>query len=552
MSFYGDLASIGLKDLFQNLEQAQRTGTLTIEGAGEPTLIFIEAGKVSMLAASSRPPLVKALVRHGVITAKQLETARSKRKGSRRSLGETLQVIGALSAERLEKTAAAILTEDICNLLVRIEAGTFRFREGGPPSRVFDPEERRLGLSLAMNPLLLEAARRQDHWDMVRRVIPADSMHFVAVEPVRVPEGVENSEIAEQLLRRLDGTRSVQEIVQTFGIHSFVAHCVLAQLVRERAVKMVDADALSRVAGDLAGKDPARALEMVRRARETEPRNVELLELEARLCEETRDTSGAAAVTKVMAHLRLEAGEKELARGLLERAMILDPADTAVREKALALEIEEGRDEDAMRDGRALAELYRAPGLHARVAEVLQQLLEVDPDSLELRLEWAQARTAAGDPKDAVSELLRAGKALVSQEKYADAGSLFAAVLEIEPGNEHALRFREKLESEAFVLRKERMRQLRRRLRTAVAALLLVTLGFFEMWARVETAEATTEISRERWIETEQYDAAAGRLREVQQRFWFTPARFLELRTQIEAYEARQAEIADPPLDPSD
>ena len=373
MSFYGDLASIGLSDLLQNLEQARRTGTLTVSAGGDETLIYLREGKVAMLTSPARPPLVESLVRHSVITMKQLESARSRRKGTRRSLGETLGTIGAIEADKLQKSARAVLTEDLCSLLVRAE-GSFRFREGDPPARVFDPEERRLNLSLPMNPVLLEAARRKDHWELVRRAIPSDSMHFVAVDRERVPEGVDHEEVARQLLARLDGSRSVAEVVSTFGVHSFLAHCTLAQLIKERAVRTVESSDLARFAAEIKTSDPKRALQIVRRARETEPRNPNLLLLEADLCEALEDNSGAAAATKILAHIHLEKGENERGRKLLAKAVAFDPDDTAVWEKSLGLAIMEGRIDDAIKEGMGLVGLYRAPGLHSRASEVLEKL----------------------------------------------------------------------------------------------------------------------------------------------------------------------------------
>jgi len=543
MSFYGDLASIGLGDLLQNLEQSQRTGVLTITVGGEETLIHLKDGKVSMVASASRLPLVESLVRHAVITPKQLESAKSRRKGTRRSLGEALQTIGAITPEKLLDTAKAILTEDLCTLLVRAE-GSFRFREGDPPPRVFDPEERRLEIRLPMNPVLLEAARRKDHWEVVRRVIPSDSMHFVAADKDRIPEGIEHPEIAKRLLARLDGTRSVAEVVATFGVHSFIAHCVLAQLVRERVVREVASEDLARTAAEIKGKDPKRALAIVRRARETEPRNPELLALESELCAAVGDRAGAAAAAKVMAHIHLEKGDRERGRALLAQAVELEPEDTAVREKSLSLAIEEERKDDAIREGIALVALYRAPGLHARAAETLEKLLGISPESIEIQLEWARSRTAAGDPKAAVAELLKWGKAQVAQENYSQAGRLFEGALDIEPKNEVARRCHEAVKTHRYRERRERNRRFLRRLRAAVASALLLALFIVEMWARWDYAEATREISAEKLIEHGEYEAVRERIRALEERYWFTPMRFIELRTQLENLEARIAEGA--------
>ncbi|MGA1532959.1 MAG: DUF4388 domain-containing protein [Planctomycetota bacterium] len=546
MSFYGDLASIGLGDLLQNLEQARRSGTLTMSKNGAETLLHIEEGRVALLRAPGRPPLVEALVLHGVVSADQLAAARGRRRGTRRSIGECLVAAGVVDDVALVGAAESILTEDLCTLLIQAE-GSFRFREGGPPPRIFDPEERRLDLRVSLQPVLLEAARRRDHWEMVRRVIPSDSMHLVAIDPEHVPDSIESPELARELMARLDGSTSVAEVVGPEGPRSFLAHCVLAQLVKERAVRAVEAADLAQLAGLLRSSDPARALEIVSRARETEPRNPALLELEVGLCEELGDERRAASAAKLLAHLHLERGESEVGRALLEKATRLDPEDTAVRERSLHLAIEEGRVEEAIEQGLALVELYRAPGLHARASEVLLLLRELRPADPDLAQEWARSQTEAGDPRTAVVELLRLGKAAVGRADDGGALALFLAALEIEPSNETALRYREQLEADRFRLRRQRGRLLRRRLAAAAAVALGLTLGWVEMRARWDVAEASTEISRSRWIEEERYERAHQRLQEIADRYWFTPTRHLELRVQLKNLEERIAERAPGP-----
>ncbi len=541
MSFYGDLSSIGLSDLLQNLEQAQRTGTLTVSAGGDETQIYLRQGRVSMLASPGRSLLMESLVRQSVITARQFESARTRRKGSRKSLGETLESLGVLTAEQMRQYSEGLLTEDLCTLLVCAE-GSFRFREGDPPARVFDPEERRLNLQLPMNPVLIEAARRKDHWELVRRVIPTDSMHFVAHDRSRIPDEIEHPEVAKQILANLDGTRSVDEVVQGFGPHSFLAHCVLAQLVRDRLVRSVDSEDLAKSALDLREADPERALQLVRRARETEARNPQLLSLEAELCETIGDNGGAATATKILAHIHLEKGDSESGRSLLEKAVTLDPDDTALWEKTLGLAIDDDRIDDAIREGLALVELYRAPGLHSRATEVLSRLREVRPESIDLQLEWAKSLTMAGDSKTAVAELLRVGKSLVSHEAYVEAERVFSGALDIEPGNEQARKLRDKIESNQIKDRRERNRSIRRRLRSAVMTACFLTLLFFELWARLDVAEATSQISADRLIEQRRYEEAKSRLQTIADRYWFTPTRYLELRNQLSILNERISE----------
>ncbi|MFQ5655111.1 MAG: DUF4388 domain-containing protein [Planctomycetota bacterium] len=538
MSFYGDLSSIDLGDLLQNLVSNSRTGTLTVKVDGEEHHVFLKDGHISMLAGGGRPILAQMLVSSGYLTKKQLSAIRSKRRGSRKSLGEIMAKVGAMSEEELRTAAGVMLAEDMCNLLT-IGTGEFRFGEGNPPSRVFDPEERRLNLRVAVSPLLLEAARRSDHWAMIRKVIPSDSVHFVAVDPAHPVDEYEDPALAAALLRCLDGTCSVREVASRHPQRRFQVYGVLSRFVREHLVRVAESDDLLHSAAHMALDDPRQARAIISRGLKTEPRNLELLHQEVQLAEKVGDNEGAASALKVIAHLKLEAEEKEKARAMLEQARELAPQDTTIWERCFALSVEEERHEDAVREGLELVRLYRAPGLHGKAREVLDRLVDMKPDSMELRLELARTQVDTGASKEAVRSLARHGKLLVSRESYAQARFCYEAILEIEPSNEGARRCTELIDSQSFKRRREGRRRVVRRLTMATVSLLLGILFIFELTARLDLAEATSGISRDRLIEKRRYNEAIERYRQINLRHPLSPTRFLDVRRRIEDLEEK-------------
>ncbi|MBZ0154059.1 MAG: DUF4388 domain-containing protein, partial [Planctomycetes bacterium] len=75
MTVSGDLATIDLADLLQNIEGHSRTGTLTLlSDAGEARLFFRD-GRVAMLARDGRTPFVDMLVATGHVTQRRLDGA---------------------------------------------------------------------------------------------------------------------------------------------------------------------------------------------------------------------------------------------------------------------------------------------------------------------------------------------------------------------------------------------------------------------------------------------------------------------------------------------
>ena len=85
----------------------------------------------------------------------------------------------SLAPAALHAIAEDCLSEDGANLIASAH-GEFEFISGEVPAKGFDPDEASLRLSLAVQPLLFEAAKRSDHWAEIRKFLPTDSLHFQA------------------------------------------------------------------------------------------------------------------------------------------------------------------------------------------------------------------------------------------------------------------------------------------------------------------------------------------------------------------------------------
>lgn len=543
MSFYGDLKSIHLADLLQNFETHGLTGTLSLVGSKGERQLYLKRGKVMLLAATDRPALLTTLERQGFLDAKDLTAARNRRKGTGKSLGEVLVQSGAITEEALRSAASTILTEDLCDLVATAD-GEFKFKEGKPAARVFDPEERRLELAIPVGPLLLEAARRTDEWDRIRKEVPSDSVHFVRCHGAEPPSELEGQPLAAGLLEIADGTRSARELVEVFPQQRFLAFQILAQLVRAHCVRAIEADDLVDMANRFAAEDPSRALALVRSGLEASPHHLVLLGLQASLAEQLGDVEGAASALKLIAHLKREDADQGSSRDALTQAKRLTPTDPSVWERSYSLAREQGRSDDARADGLQLVQLYREPGLHAKAREVLEQLLIDNPEHVDLCREYARTLVDCGEVREAVRSLHRVAKQLLSKERYAEARQCYGEVLAIAPSDEDALRSIELIESEAFVHRRARRRSFARRVALAAAFALMVVGGFFEGWARIDYASAETRISEKRFIEDRRYRDAMRCYLEVMERhplsptgLYLAPRRVRELETKADLHD---------------
>src|SRR5262245_17590096 len=139
MGLQGDLSTLDLTSLLQNLEGARKSGFLTVgDGDGEPTHLYFDAGQLALVAYPGRSSLVDFLVAAGAVAPAKLDLAK---KHKRRGHGPCAALVesGAISAEKLAEIATARLTDDACEVLAA-GARKFEFTEAEKPPDVFDPD----------------------------------------------------------------------------------------------------------------------------------------------------------------------------------------------------------------------------------------------------------------------------------------------------------------------------------------------------------------------------------------------------------------------------
>jgi tetratricopeptide (TPR) repeat protein len=540
MTVSGDLATIDLADLLQNIQVHSRTGTLNLVSEEGEAKVFFRDGNIAMLSSDRRAPLADQLVAAGLVSARKLEAAQKKQRGSRRCVAEVLVGARVLTAEELKTAAEDFLSEDVANLIASAR-GEFRFTENGEPSG-FDPDETSLQLALPVAPLILEATRRVDHWVEIRKYLPTDSMHFIAREGARCRAEADDAEMAEQILGALDGSRSVREVADLFPNRRFLCYKLLADLVRDRTARAAGAEDLLQLALAAEADDPARARRLARCALDSEPHNLEALAVEARLCEQLGDPAASAEARKLAAHLQLEAGHTEEALSELEHAKRLTPADPNLWERTLAVAIAQGRREDALRDGLQLVGIYRVPGLHVRARDVLERLLRVEPDDPTLHVEYARCLVDCGQSHEAVKHLTRRGKTLIARQAYHPARAMYEEIVDIEPGNREAALSIEMIDKEIFAYRRERKRRMIRLCMTVCCVAVFGAAAGVEAVARRAFLETQSLISRERMIEQMQYVEAIALYRSMRERHPWSLTGLIDARRQIADLQDRLEE----------
>lgn len=545
MGVYGDLATLDLADLLQNIEAHRRSGTLRIRGERGESALYLLEGQVSMLASDERESVLEALISRGHVEEAALVRAERKQKdwAQDKTVGELLVQQGTLRPDELDELCRQALFEDVCDLLSRAD-GEFEFIEGRPPATTFDADERRLQLRLPVSSIVLEAARRTDHWAMIREVLPADDVHL-AVDPQLDLSECEATELVTAMLSVLDGSRSVTELMSEFPGQRFTVYEVLADLIRDGIVRELTLDEMLDRARSLCADHPDRALRIVQKALTTAPDHEGLLELEAELARHAGDPGRAAAAHQSLAELKRAQGRSDDVIQQLERARRLTPAEPSPRERLLELALEQNDVEDAIDQCIALVDLLRASGEPDRALAALEQVLVEAPDSVVLLREHARICVAVGRTEEALENLLELGRRLIARERFPEACLAFQEVLRFEPEHAEARGALDSLEDQVHRSRSRRQQnRVRRMVLATISGLVLGALGI-EVVSRLALLSAQRSISRRALIEERRYDEASEALREVTELFPWSSSALVDVPHLLEEWEDRADRVKE-------
>lgn len=219
MALVGNLRDFGLSDFLYLVDRGYKTGGLHLAYQHEMALLFFEQGK--LLLAVRRPEDVQAalLVRLGVLTAEELNRARS---GLAMSAdGTTLtQVIVEeqfVPRERLQRALQGFTEEAVYGLFAWPE-GEFRFEQNQRPAH----DTPVIPMPISVDHLIMEGVRRIDEWGRIKDRIPSTDMVARFLEQPREHlKSVQLSTTEWRLFARINGRDTLAELAQKTGMSDF-------------------------------------------------------------------------------------------------------------------------------------------------------------------------------------------------------------------------------------------------------------------------------------------------------------------------------------------
>jgi tetratricopeptide (TPR) repeat protein len=236
MAIEGPLRELGIQDVLQLLELAQKTGVLTVrsERLNDEAIVHFSKGEIVFaVRRRSTRRLGQLLIRAGKLTRGDLERALEKQRSDpTRRLAEIFVDMGLVAEEELARQLRFQMEETVYELMAW-EEGYFKFEERDEIAK------QRLLARVRVDSLLMEGARRMDEWSRLESKVPSPE-----AVPALAPAGdrdVTPLDLASdewEVLAEVDGERDVRQIAADLGRSSFDVGKTLYGLVAAGIVQV--------------------------------------------------------------------------------------------------------------------------------------------------------------------------------------------------------------------------------------------------------------------------------------------------------------------------
>jgi hypothetical protein len=407
MGFAGNLRTLSLAEVFQTLNRIQATGVLRIAREDGAREIVFGAGEIIAVAVregAERQALLRRLILDGKIDATAAATISST--GRESQVVQVLYDRGLVSAEDLSEAVERQALDELYDIATW-DHGDFVFHDAGPdaPEAVAAVDRARSRpLSININSLLMEAARRQDEFNRVSALLPADT---AVLGPAA---GAENrlktygrDYPASAVVPLVDAVRSLEDLVHDSVATRLDVYTVVAELFQKELLAVLSrADIVYHADYLLSQSDFSRAARLFRRALSEKTDDHDTAAKLASCVAALGDVPEAAANYGQLALGRLGAGESDKAVEFAAKAVDLAPDDIRLRLVMVRCLVAAGDHDAACEELRRVADHQLASGQLDEARGTYLKIIELRPDDEPARRELARIFSSAGG--DAESE----------------------------------------------------------------------------------------------------------------------------------------------------
>ena len=253
MALEGTIKDFGLPDIFQLIGLQRKTGVLTLKNEKDVVTVTFEGGMVVMADSNTKrleERLGNVLVKQGKLAKDKLDEALLTQKATLQRLGHVLTVNNYIT----EKDLKDALHVQISQIVFKV----FRWRDGeyhfAPTDSVEYDREHFQPLSADF--ILMEGIRMVDEWPIIEKKIPSMDIVFrpvvahATIEVAASEDGgageraptagkVRLTPHEDEIFRKVDGTRTVQAIIDSTGTGEFDVCRILFDLLNRNLITTV-------------------------------------------------------------------------------------------------------------------------------------------------------------------------------------------------------------------------------------------------------------------------------------------------------------------------
>jgi len=230
----GDLATMGLEDIFQWLAVGKKIGVLELRGPLHTKRVAFHEGRITSIWSSDpREYLGQYLLAFNRITEDQLREALATQEDEQQLLGRILINRQLVTEAEIRRIVQIKVEESIYDTFLW-NVGSFEFHDGA------GSHQKSMLLSLDVTGIVLEGARRLDDWKRIRKVIKGGDAVLAAISEAiaeRLPLTPEDADI----LARLDGHKHLDQLVLEMRMPEFKINKLLFDLHEKGLVRLINA-----------------------------------------------------------------------------------------------------------------------------------------------------------------------------------------------------------------------------------------------------------------------------------------------------------------------
>ncbi len=304
MALNGDLATMGLEDIFQWLAVGKKTGVLELKGPLHTKRVAFHEGRITSIWSSDpREYLGQYLLAFNRISEEQLRDALATQEDEQQLLGRILINRQLVTEAEIRRIVQLKVEESIFDTFLW-HVGSFEFHDGAAS------HQKSMLLSLDVTGIVLEGARRLDDWKRIRKVIKGGDAVLAPISEAiaeRLPLAPEDADI----LARLDGLKRVDQLVLDMRMPEYKINKLLFDLHEKGLVRIANS-------GGNLGENPSLQLQRARALVEKQ----KLQEAQEELRRILKDQPRHLDANKMMAVVQDLLEEKKLDQDLIPELVV--------------------------------------------------------------------------------------------------------------------------------------------------------------------------------------------------------------------------------------